>query len=126
MKVKNNRLVILWAIFIFCLHIIPTNNLPKPPEWGISFDKVIHFILFAGLGFLMLQQRHAQGRHTNSQTFVNITLITIFYGFLMECVQILVPGRQFHWIDLTADCLGAVFGNLLFLAFVKLKKDLGQ
>ena len=112
MILKGSRPVALWAIFIFCLHIIPSENLPKPPDWGFSVDKVVHFFLFAILAFLLLLQKYPLNRQWKRVFLVVITSIT--FGLLMETIQLMVPGRDYNMVDLFADGVGAVFGCLVF------------
>jgi VanZ family protein len=114
--------ITVWAVLIFGLHILPSEHIPKPPDWNISFDKVVHFVLFAVLSFLLLEIGN-QNKKRNSYSILLIALICITYGFLMESVQILVPGRQFHLLDLIADSFGVIAGLLGYLGFSKLEKS---
>ena len=126
MNLKSYWPTLIWAIVIFCLHIMPSERIPKPPDWGISLDKLVHFFLFAGLSFLVLMYHHHKQGRPNTKIILVIIIAASLYGLLMETVQIAVPGREFHPIDLVADCLGAFAGNFVYLGVVKLKKGLGQ
>lgn len=126
MKLKSYWPVVLWAIVIFGLHIMPSDRIPKPPDWGISVDKVVHFALFAGLSFLMLRYKHLKLGRWDGMIILTIIIYASLYGVIMEMVQLGVPGRQFHLIDLMADVLGALAGNFIYVGFVKLKKGIGQ
>lgn len=106
---------------ILGLHILPSENIPKPPDWNISFDKIVHFILFAVLSFLLLAIGSQYKKQNNASTFLLIALISIIYGALMESVQILVPGREFHLLDLLADTMGVIAGLIGYWGFVMLR-----
>jgi VanZ family protein len=108
--------IVIWAVLIFGLHILPSEHIPKPPDWNISFDKAVHFVLFAVLSWLLLGIGN-QNKKRSSSNILLIALICIAYGFLMESVQVLVPGRQFHILDLVADSLGVIAGLFVYLGF---------
>lgn len=125
MNPKDYRPVLLWALFIFCLHIIPSEKLPSPPDWGFSVDKLIHFFLFAVLGFLLVRSFKLAKSHRSRQILFAV-IISVSFGFLMETVQILVPGRTYHVVDLIADGTGAVFGCLLFVGLNEYRASKNQ
>jgi VanZ family protein len=53
-------------------------------------------------------------------------MVLVLYGLILELVQIVVPGRNFSWMDLFADSIGVVAGNFIFLGYVKVKKILAK
>jgi len=55
-----------------------------------------------------------------------ILVVLVLYGLILELVQIVVPGRNFSWMDLFADSIGVVAGNFIFLGYVKVKKILAK
>ena len=126
MNLKSYWPALIWAIVIFGLHIIPSDKIPKPPDWSFSVDKLVHFFIFACLSFLMLRHQHFKLGTWNGKIILMIIVLSSVYGLLMETVQLAVPGREFNLIDLVADGLGALAGNFVYIGFVKLKKGLGQ
>jgi VanZ family protein len=119
MNKKKYRLAVLWAVFIFCLHIIPSEKLPSTPDWGFSVDKVVHFFLFVVLGYLLVRSFKPDKRHW-SRLILYAVMICVIFGLIMETVQIIVPGRTYNMVDLVADGTGAAFGCLVFVGLTKL------
>jgi len=119
MNLNGYRPVILWALVIFCLHIIPSDKIPNPPDWNFSVDKLVHFFLFAVLGFLLLRT-YAEHRNKQSYGIFFVAIISIIFGLLMETIQIMVPGRDYNLVDLISDGAGAVFGCLVFVVVIRL------
>ena len=124
MRIKDYWPAILWAVIIFVLTIAPSNQIPEPPDWGVSIDKVVHFLIFMVLNLLLLFTRHVKGRTWNQQQLVQIIILFSTYGFILELLQILVPARNFSWFDLAANVMGVIAGNFIYLGIVKLKKML--
>lgn len=75
--------------------LVPNRWLPPLPN-----DKFLHFAGFAMLSILAL--RVANGR------FEAILWLTglLVGGWLIECLQMLVPDRQFCWRDIGANAAG--------------------
>jgi VanZ family protein len=96
-----------WVLMFISTHI-PPNQLPI---LHVS-DKLIHAFAFAGLAFLL-----AWAIPTNlSRPLRNVFLaglIGTLYAFLDELLQIPV-GRTADWQDFGADCVGILFGLLLY------------
>lgn len=102
-----------WVLMFISTHI-PANAVP-PLHISNKFivsDKFIHAVAFAGLAFLL-----SWALPTNSsRPFRNVLfagVIGILYACLDELLQIPV-GRTADWNDLWADCLGILFGLLLY------------
>jgi len=81
------------AVCVGCL--VPNRWLPPLPN-----DKFLHFASFAVLAVLAL--RIAQGRA--EALFWLLGLLVA--GWLIECLQSLVPDRRFCWRDLAANAAG--------------------
>lgn len=124
MRIKSYWPAAMWALVIFVLTILPTNKIPHPPDWNISIDKLVHFGLFMILSLLLHFKQHAKAKLLGQQQLIWMTLLMVIYGLLLEMAQILVPTRNFSWLDLIADALGAIAGNFIYLRIVKLTKDL--
>jgi VanZ family protein len=107
---------ILWSVIVFILLAMPSIKLPTEKKIELTnIDKVIHFILFFTLVALWgyyLQTKKSSKRKFLTALFA-VTLISIFYGIVMEYVQ-LWTGRDFDVWDMVADGVGAVAGWFLF------------
>lgn len=75
--------------------LVPNRCLPPLPN-----DKFLHFAGFAVLTVLAL--RVAQGRVEAAWWLVGL----LVGGWLVECLQSLVPDRRFCWRDLGANAAG--------------------
>jgi VanZ family protein len=96
---------LLWAFFILSASVLAT-----PKVEGVKLfphaDKIVHFILYGILTFLMITYR--------KEKFVDesklIVLITFFWGFTIELLQhYCTINRQFELLDLGANILGIIF-----------------
>lgn len=123
MNLRGYWPVAMWAILIFILHIIPSDKIPNPPDWGFSVDKLVHFILFAGLSYLLLRQKYLKKREWKASDILLISIVATLFGIIMEFIQIAVRGREFNLIDLTADGLGALSGCFGYVGIIKLIKS---
>lgn len=85
------------AVCVGCL--VPNRWLPALPN-----DKFLHFASFAVLAMLAL--RVAQGRAEALFWLFGL----LFAGWLIECLQGLVPDRRFCWRDMGANAAGIAFG----------------
>lgn len=95
------------AVCVGCL--VPNRWLPPLPN-----DKFLHFASFAVLAALAL--RVAQGR-TEALLWLLGLLVA---GWLIECLQSLVPDRRFCWRDIAANAGGIAFaavGAQLYVTF---------
>ena len=74
--------------------------------------RVLSLLMIVGLK----KQHDIMFMHFNA---VPITIVTVsVYGALIECVQILIPGRYFEWQDMVANGFGALLGFGLFYRFI--------
>ncbi|MGM0577077.1 MAG: VanZ family protein [Myxococcota bacterium] len=88
-------------------------RLPVPPLPPLAFqDKVVHAVAWAVLGATARvgagRTRRAKARAVRVAWF-----LAMGYGVLIECLQLLVPGRSAEWLDLAADALGALVGAVV-------------
>ena len=95
------------AVCVGCL--VPNLWLPPLPN-----DKFLHFASFAVLGVLAL--RLADGRAQAALWLLGL----LIGGWLIECLQSLVPDRAFCWRDIGANAAGiafAAFCTQLYVSF---------
>jgi hypothetical protein len=114
---------IIWFIVVLVLITLPGKDFPKVDDWYHRWyvDKWIHSGIFGVLAFLFmfpfaeaLKDITLAHRH-----FRNIAFFTIVWGFLTECIQLLVPGRSFDLMDALADASGAI---MVYVYFRKLQQ----
>lgn len=93
------------AIFAFSSF----SRLPVP--LGGSSDLVIHGLVYALLGILMVRAlADGSWRGVNTNTLATAVLLTIFYGCTDEYHQSFVAGRVADIYDVIADAVGACSG----------------
>jgi VanZ family protein len=82
------------AVVAGCL--VPNRWLPS----SLPNDKLLHFASFAGLSLLALRIAH-------DRTEAALWLLGLLLGgWLIECLQALVPDRGFSWRDIGANAAG--------------------
>lgn len=104
--------VIVYAGAIFIFSSVPGDYLVQPI---FKYDKVLHFIEYIPLGFLMFGALRKSTRASIKSCLFFSIMITCLYALTDEIHQLFVPGRQFSYYDFGVDSLGAVAGNLLRL-----------
>lgn len=97
---------------IALLSLIPGDNVPGSFLFSIPhFDKIIHFSMYAALGFVAL----AEDRHEHPRLgFHMILLFSIFaLSALIEILQAtVIAARSAEWFDLIANFLGLIGGYI--------------
>lgn len=84
------------AVTAGCL--VPNRWLPRLPN-----DKLLHFLSFAVLSALALRVAHGR---LEAACWL---LVLLVMGWLIECMQMLVPDRSFCWRDMGANAAGIAF-----------------
>lgn len=98
------------TVWIALLAVVTVGSLmPKmsPPGDQLGVDKLLHaffFLLLAALPLYGIPDR---------KTALLLALSVAPYGYLLEFMQRMVPGREFSPHDLIANNLGAVVGLFL-------------
>jgi hypothetical protein len=107
---------IIWFFVVLILIILPGSDFPKVDNWYHKWyvDKWVHAGIFGLLAFLFMFPVVDVISDRNKVLIFckNIAILTIVWGFATECIQLMVPGRSFDWVDGLADAMGA------FLAYV--------
>lgn len=91
---------------------------PSPPEVPLAaripnFDKIVHFGLYAGAGFLLYLAVRWPGREGFSFARVLAIVGTMaVFGTLDEVHQTWIPARSCDPADALADSIGAAAGAL--------------
>lgn len=95
-------MVFAGAALVLCAGcLVPNRWLPPLPN-----DKFLHFAGFAVLSVLAL--RVANGRIEAMLWLAGL----LVGGWLIECLQMLVPDRKFCWRDIGANAAGIAFVGL--------------
>jgi hypothetical protein len=95
-------MLLVVAASVVCVGcLVPNRWLPPLPN-----DKFLHFASFAVLSLLAL--RLADGYHQALFWLGGLLIL----GWLIECLQSLVPDRRFCWRDLAANAAGIAFAGL--------------
>lgn len=95
-------MLLLLAASVVCIGcLVPNRWLPPLPN-----DKFLHFASYVVLGVLALRMAHDHREAT-------LWLFGLFLlGWLIECLQALVPDRRFCWRDGIANTAGIAFAAL--------------
>ena len=101
---KNARraLLVLWIVTILVLTGYPKLDLPKIKEFPL--DKLYHFLVFFIMGFIAGPLMKAKG----------FFLLGFFIVLLAECQQLLIPGRDFEILDITAGAVALIIAYFIF------------
>ena len=105
MKLLRWAPTIVWALAILFLTSIPNPQIDAPK----NSDKVLHFAVYAILGFLA--GRAAQLRRERIGAILVTVACLIVFGAVDELHQRFIPGRSAAMDDWVADSLGGVFGT---------------
>jgi len=127
LKISKTSFVfaIAWLILITILLCIPGKSLPRV-SWSdkIWLDKWVHVFLFLALVLVWCKAYKIVEVevYRAKKIFIIITVLSIFYGILMEIIQhYFIPFRSFDIGDMIADSIGAVIGY--FISGKQLKKN---
>ncbi|MEP7344228.1 MAG: VanZ family protein [Gemmatimonadaceae bacterium] len=105
------RWPVIWALVMVTLTSVPGADLPHAPLLFAEEDKLVHFGLYAILGFLSASSaRNAGGRLSAPVVLLGIATLAA----LDEFHQRFIPGRSMDVRDFVADVVGAIVGLWLF------------
>jgi VanZ family protein len=109
----------LWApVAGYMALIFVLSSIPNPPTLAQApSDKGLHFLLYAGLGTLVVRALAGGfGRPVTIRTVFIAVIVSALYGASDEIHQHFVPPRQMEAFDLAADTLGAAASALVLYA----------
>lgn len=111
-----------WASFILILSTVGIGvNLPTTLSDVISWDKLVHAIVYAVLSFFLYKA--CRFYFSKRKAIIYAWLIAVSYGLLMEIVQYsFFPNRYFELFDIFANIVGATINSLL-IYFLTNKKS---
>ncbi|WP_345168141.1 hypothetical protein [Nibribacter koreensis] len=102
-----------WAVVILIGTLLPANALPPAPEWDfLTFDSLVHAIIFGTQLFLLLWALHKDPSVTlSSLTIFLAFLAVVSFGVGTEFLQGAMPfGRVTSPVDAISNAVGGVFG----------------
>ena len=112
---KKNIISIFVALVILYLSLTGSKTFDQVPLFNITFlDKVVHF----GMYFTLMSVMIFENRKTikNSNHYIFLILIPIFYGLLMEILQLTITEtRSGDLLDFLANAAGALAALLIWL-----------
>jgi VanZ family protein len=103
--------------------IFALSSLPTTPGMPGGTDKVLHGLLYAGLGSLMMRA-FAKGARENltPASAVYSVLASTIYALSDEFHQGFVPKRQSDAADVLADFVGAAVASGLLVVWARLRR----
>jgi VanZ family protein len=122
MFLKYNLITFLWAIFLLIITLTPGKAMPATGQWELPYaDKVVHFVGFGVLAFLMMRGFCKQKNFNwlRKKSLLSSFLLAISFGIIIEILQIYVPERSFDLLDILANTTGALAGLGFYLFSIK-------
>ena len=116
---RNLLLGFAVVIFIACnsLFFTPGKELPKVGDWfgDLSFDKVIHTLIFCGMCFLFMAHAVLYGhKFSLEKTLMVITILFLLWAVVTELIQsYFIEGRNGSAMDVLADIAGVLLALFL-------------
>jgi VanZ family protein len=119
--VKYHLPLIAYAVVIFLLSSL--TGLPGSLKLFTVQDKVLHFLEFSILGWLLWQSaRRWRISLPKLSLLIAVLLLGAVYAASDEFHQSYVPGRDCHILDWTADTVGLAAGALTSYIFSERKE----
>jgi VanZ family protein len=106
-----------YAALIYFLSSL-SNPFPFAPAGILTFDKLLHFVEYAGLGALLAWGLARAGLAVSSGG-VWAAVLGSAYGLSDEVHQAFVPSRSADPGDWLADTAGALVGAVVMVAFLR-------
>lgn len=121
-----NRRVVFWLpAVVWALGIFVLSAMSHPPAPGPEFrmkDKLGHWVLYCGLGWLVARALHRGHNRSLPQTFWLAILLASAYGVTDEWHQYFVPHRRCDWADWATDTLGASAAAAAYYAYESFRR----
>lgn len=111
---------LMWAGIIFWGSTINGIRVPFPEQDLLEPDKLVHALAYTGLGFLTLMGVHLHKKiKTSSRNLILALILCLNFGVGLELVQgLLIPERQFEYLDMLANAAGLILGWLAYYLFI--------
>jgi VanZ family protein len=108
---------IIWTALIVFLSVLPSEDI-KDIDLPY-FDKVGHFFLYASWSFLIIFSltKDYYSKRRKLKIYLGTFIAAIVIGILLEFVQkYFTEDRNFDFLDIVSNLLGALFGIIIFLS----------
>lgn len=102
-----------YALVILYLSTMEMSGEPLFPH----FDKLAHFVMYGGLGFLFAWSLRTNATLTRTGIALLSFALATLYGVLTEVIQNYVPTRTMELLDMASNTAGALAGAALALSF---------
>jgi VanZ family protein len=100
------------AVAGWVLVIETLTSWPSPPSFGAPHgsDKLVHFTMYAALGFLAMRARWARGASVPWRRLLVVVGCVSLFGAFDEWHQQFIPSRSMELGDWIADTIGGIAG----------------
>ena len=119
---RGNFLKYWLPLLLYCAAIFIQSSFASP-DVGLGrfhFDKILHVLVYAGLGILFYRAYGTLRIPANQTVRIFLSILTAaFYGASDELHQSFVAERQADLFDLLADIIGSTCGVLIYSRIVK-------
>lgn len=105
---------ILWALVIFTLCALPSEDIPDPHLNIPHLDKIVHFGMFFIMSLLIAFPFEWYTSFSLKQIYMIAVLVALGYGGLIEILQHYFFHRGGDVWDLLADVAGGVAGCVCY------------
>jgi VanZ family protein len=109
---------LVWISLVTIASLLSSDSLKDAPKINIEgFDKFVHFCMYAGVSFLLMEGFLLKNKKLSSLKFSLYFIgFAILYGTCMEVLQFQMgKGRSAELADFIANSLGAIAGVPAFL-----------
>lgn len=125
---RYNLVTILWALFLLLITLTPGNAMPTTGNFTVPHsDKVVHFVGFGILAFLMsrgFKKQYSKIWLRNHYILCSLVL-AISFGIIIEIFQLYIPDRSFDLFDIVANTTGVLAGLGTLYFYYKITKTTG-
>jgi VanZ family protein len=118
--ISHLRRVFMIVLGLYWLALFLGTHVPVSLKTGPGGDKVLHFLAYTGLAFLMALV--IGGHRPTWRAFALVLVATLAYGGFDEFSQLLV-GRHCDVWDFVADFLGTLLGLFAYWVVVVINKS---
>ena len=114
--------VILYLIIIFFISSLPGKEIPDVEL--PYFDKILHLLEYAVLGFLLIRGvKNSELKFSNTSLIIFAAIFSVLYGLSDEFHQSFVPNRDASLLDVLFDCIGGAVGSIVYTLSLRRMKS---
>ncbi|WP_183906659.1 VanZ family protein [Rufibacter immobilis] len=122
MRFSYYALALGWAVFILLGTLLPAQALPPAPQWDfLTFDSLVHAVLFGGQLFLLLLSfKRDPAVQLTKGLVAGSFLAVVLYGVLVEVLQgAMGLGRAADPVDALSNTIGCLLGLVVWVLFFR-------